>query len=149
MTTATRVAAATAQAIARPISHQGINWAASSTTANDEQRLVQVFNTLKAYSGVQSFVHTTSSTATTATKDRLRMRLAELANHSEMLPLVTLLRWYFNTYRQSGWRITEWQVAAALRLLSTVAEEVAPTSDVWELEAERVAALGPNGDDTV
>jgi hypothetical protein len=123
MTTATRVAAATAQAIARPISHQGINWAARSTTA--------------------------SSTATTATKDRLRMRLAELANHSEMLPLVTLLRWYFNTYRQSGWRITEWQAAAALRLLSTVAEEVAPTSDVWELEAERVAALGPNGDDTV
>lgn len=101
----------------------------------------QVWNTLRAYGPLGSD-GAYQSTATRQDTDRLRLRLREYDAHSEMRPLVLLLRRFFNTYRQNGWRITGAMVAAALRLLSTVAEATAAESTVWELESERVAALG-------
>ena len=118
----------------------------TAETPLDATVLGSVFQTLKAYY-TGNLSDTFDSGATQADKDRLRLRLREYDAHSEMKPVVLLVRRYFNTYRAKGWKIAGWQVASALRLLSTVAESVAATSDVWELESERVAALGLDGTD--
>jgi hypothetical protein len=60
-----------------------------------------------------------------ASKDRLRLRLAEYAAGSTSLPMASIIlltRRYFNTARTAGQAIAEWEVAGALRLLANVAD---------------------------
>jgi hypothetical protein len=86
--------------------------------------LTQVFNTLRAY-GPSRLNDAWHRDASDVTKDRLRLRLGEYeAQDADLSNVVLLVRRYFNTYRQNGWRIVEWQVLAALKLLATVAEAV-------------------------
>jgi hypothetical protein len=93
----------------------------TAETPLDGTPLVQVFNTLRAY-GPRT-LDGYQIDATPDTKARLRMRLEEYSGqHADMANVVLLVRRYFNTYRQNGWRIAEWQVTAALKLLATVAE---------------------------
>jgi hypothetical protein len=105
-------------------------------TPLEGEALISVFESLKAIHG-RDLTDTYSADASQATKDRLRMRLAEYAAGPmsvEMAGIVILLRRYFNTYRVRQWRIVEWQCVAALGLLGRVAETVAETQARQERE---------------
>lgn len=92
----------------------------TTETPLDADALVQVFNSIRAMA--TGTIEGYQADATPDTKARLRMRLAEYDAQPPMRDLVLLVRRYFNTYRQNDWRLVEWQVAAALRLLATVAD---------------------------
>lgn len=104
---------------------------ATATTPLGTDALIEVFNTLKAFGPRR--IDGYQADATPATKARLRMRLDEYGKQDGMGDVVLLVRRYFNTYRSSDWRIVEWQVTAALKMLGTVSEAL----DAPATEAQR------------